>query len=112
MRLALLLAAAAVVIGTAAPASADADNKDKAFLTSLDQAGLTFMNPDRAVSAGKTVCDLEKSGMTGADIVQNLQDRNPGFHGDGAAKFAALAAQSYCPEALTAGEDESPKDNT
>lgn len=108
MRLILLLASAAVVIGTAAPACADTDGKDQTFLNALSQAGLTFLNPDRAINAGKQVCSLADGGMTGAEIVQNLQDRNPGFQGPGAAKFAAIAASAYCPEKLNQAEDPGP----
>ena len=108
MRLVLLLAGAAVVIGTAAPAYADPDAKDQAFLTALTQAGLTYMNADRAITAGKQVCSLADGGMTGEEIVKNLQDRNPGFQGPGAAKFAAIAASAYCPEKLTQTEDQGP----
>ena len=108
MRLVLLLASAAVVIGTAAPAYADPDTKDQAFLTALTQAGLTYMNADRAITAGKNVCSLADGGMTGEEIVKNLQDRNPGFQGPGAAKFAAIAASAYCPEKLTQTEDQGP----
>jgi hypothetical protein len=105
MRLVLLLASVATVIGTAAPAYADPDGKDQNFLSALSQAGLTFLNPDRAINAGKQVCSLADGGMTGAEIVQNLQDRNPGFAGPGAAKFAAIAASAYCPEKLTQPEE-------
>ncbi|BBZ44176.1 hypothetical protein MPRM_14570 [Mycobacterium parmense] len=97
-----MLAGVTVAIGTAASAQADVDGKDQAFLTTLRQAGVTYMNPERAVAAGKSVCDLVDGGMTGAEIVKNLQEKNPGFEGDGAAKFAAIAAQAYCPQALTA----------
>ena len=104
MRLALFLASAAVVIAAAAPAHADLDGKDQAFLTTLSQAGLTYLNPERAVAAAKDVCDLANGGMTGEEIVKNLQDRNPGFQGQGAAKFTAIAASAYCPEQLTSQE--------
>ena len=108
MRLLLLLASAAVVIGTAAPAYADPTAKDQAFLTALTQAGLTYLNADRAITAGKQVCSLADDGMTGEEIVKNLQDRNPGFQGPGAAKFAAIAASAYCPEKLTQTEEQGP----
>ncbi len=108
MRLVLLLASAAVVIGTAAPAYADPSAKDQAFLTALAQAGLTYLNADRAITAGKQVCSLADDGMTGEEIVKNLQDRNPGFQGPGAAKFAAIAASAYCPEKLTQTEEQGP----
>ncbi len=105
MKTALLLASAALVIGTAAPAHADITGTDQAFLNTLSQAGLTYLNPDRAISAAKSVCQLADSGMDGAEIVKDLQDRNPGFQGDGAAKFTALAAQAYCPGKLTGGNE-------
>lgn len=113
MRLLLLLASVTVAIGTAASAYADVDGKDQAFLTTLSQAGVTYLNADRAITAGRSVCDLVDSGMTGAEIVKNLQDRNPGFEGDGAARFAAIAAQAYCPQALaTQDEGAAPKANS
>ena len=108
MRLVLLLASAAVIVGTAAPADADPSAKDQAFLNALSQAGLTYLNADRAISAGKLVCSLADDGMTGEEIVKNLQDRNPGFQGPGAAKFAAIAASAYCPEKLTQTEEQGP----
>jgi hypothetical protein len=100
MRLVLLAAGAAVLIGTAAPAYADPSGKDQAFLVALSQAGLSYLSPDRAIAAGKSVCDLADGGMSGEEIVKDLQERNPGFQGDGAAKFTAIAASAYCPEQL------------
>ncbi len=101
MRLVPVLASVAVVIGTAAPAYADVDGNDQVFLSALKQAGITYQDPDRAVEVGKKVCSLADNGMTGAEIVKHLQDLNPGFQGDGAAKFAAIADTAYCPKSLT-----------
>jgi hypothetical protein len=98
-RLPMLLSVAAM-IAVAAPAHADADGNDQSFLVALNQAGLTYQDPDRAVAAGKQVCNLVDGGMTGVDIVKNLEQYNPGFAGDGAAKFTAIAAEAYCPTAL------------
>ncbi|OBG35984.1 DUF732 domain-containing protein [Mycobacterium sp. E3198] len=108
MRLVLLMASAAVVIGTAAPAYADPTANDQAFLTALSQAGLTYLSADRAITAGKQVCKSADDGMTGEEIVKALQDKNPGFQGPGAAKFAAIAASAYCPEKLSQTEDGTP----
>src|ERR1700751_6211365 len=104
MRLVLRLATAPTVIGTAAPAYAGPDGKDQTFLNALTQAGLTYMSADRAITAGKQVCSLADGGMTGEEIVKNLQDRNPGFAGPGAAKFVEIAASAYCPEKLSQAE--------
>jgi hypothetical protein len=100
MRLVLAVASVAALIGAAAPANADIDDTDHAFLVALQQAGLTYQDPDRAVAVGKKVCDLVDVGMPGADIVKDLQDYNPGFLGNGAAKFTAIAAEAYCPSSL------------
>lgn len=106
MRLVLAVASLAVVIGTAAPADADIDATDQAFLVALQKAGLTYQDPGRAIAVGKMVCDLVDVGMPGSDIVKDLQDYNPGFAGDGAAKFTAIAAEAYCPKSLSrVGQD-------
>jgi hypothetical protein len=100
MRRLSMLLSVATMIAVAAPAHAHADGNDQSFLVALQRAGLTYQNPDRAVSAGKQVCDLVDGGMTGVDIVKNLEQYNPGFAGNGAAKFTAIAAEAYCPNAL------------
>ena len=101
-----MLLSVATMIAVAAPAHAHADGNDQSFLVALQQAGLTYQDPDRAVSAGKQVCDLVDGGMTGVDIVKNLEQYNPGFAGNGAAKFTAIAAEAYCPTSFSrVGQD-------
>jgi len=95
-----MLLSVAIIIAMAAPAHAHADGNDQSFLAALQQAGLTYQDPDRAVAAGKQVCTLVDGGMTGMDIVKNLEQYNPGFAGNGAAKFTAISAEAYCPNAL------------
>jgi hypothetical protein len=95
-----MLFSIATMIAMAAPPHAGADGNDQSFLVALQQAGLTYQDPDRAVAAGKQVCDLVDGGMTGVDIVKNLEQYNPGFAGNGAAKFTAISAEAYCPNAL------------
>jgi hypothetical protein len=106
MRLLLVLTSVAAMIGLAAPAYGD-DNDDQ-FLAELRQAGLTYQDPAAAISAGKTVCELVDRGYSDADIVNNLELRNPGFTGNGAAEFTTLAAAHYCPKYLS-GEGRGPK---
>ena len=57
------------------------------------------------MACGRRAGRLVFVGLTGEEIVKNLQDRNPGFQGPGAAKFAAIAASAYCPEKLTQTEE-------
>lgn len=111
MKRLLRLISVATMVAMAPPAYADPQSDpvaDADFLTQLKQAGLTFQDPAAAVSAAKDVCALVDSGSTDTDIITNLQLRNPGFTGNGAAKFTALAAGEYCPKYLT-GEGRPPK---
>jgi len=101
MRLVLALACVAAVIGTAPPARADIDGNDQVFLAALTAAGLTYQDPEHAITAGKAVCNLVDGGMPGVEIVKNLQELNPAFEGDGAAKFTAIAASAYCPKTIS-----------
>jgi Protein of unknown function (DUF732) len=97
MRLPLALAGAVVVIGLAAPAHADA-NQDQAFLDAVKAAGLSYETADKAIAAGKNVCEMAKAGKPAAEIVKSLQDQNPGLTQETAAKFTAISTVAYCPD--------------
>ncbi|MBI2699426.1 MAG: DUF732 domain-containing protein [Mycobacterium sp.] len=99
MRILACMVAAAVAIGVAAPAHADA-NQDQAFLVSLGAAGLTYKDPQSAIAAGKTVCDMANQGKTGVEVVKVLQDANPSLSQMNAARFTAISAGVYCPAQL------------
>lgn len=87
------------VIGMAAPAYADSN--DDAFLASLQAAGITYQGVDRVIAAGKSVCKMVGQGRQMVDVVKTVQNLNPGLHGDNAARFTAIAASAYCPQALS-----------
>jgi hypothetical protein len=109
MKRLLMLTTVTAMIGMAAPVYADPQSDaDADFLSQLKQAGLTYQDPAAAISAAKDVCELVDKGTPDTDIVNNLQLRNPGFTGNGAAEFTALAAGEYCPKYLT-GEGRPPK---
>ncbi|OMC41067.1 DUF732 domain-containing protein [Mycobacterium sp. IS-1264] len=110
MKLRSAVASAVVLIGLAAPAYADDGDgeggdvgTDKAFLAELQQAGLTYQDPNSAVAAGKSVCQLVDEGKSAAEIITELRNRNPSFQGTSAAKFTALAAAAYCPQYMSGG---------
>ena len=104
MRLVPVLISAVLSIGPTAPAWADSDNgDDQAFLADLTKAGITYQSAERAIAAGRKVCDLANGGTSQVDILRNIRDLNPGFSTDGAARFAEAAANAYCPDRLTAG---------
>jgi uncharacterized protein DUF732 len=103
-----VLAGFAAAIALAAPAYADDDpNTDADFLAGLRFAGISYSDPAAAISAGKTVCELEDNGASEDEILGNLQQRN-GFTGNGAAKFTVIAVGAYCPRYIT-GEGCGPK---
>ncbi|WP_144206409.1 DUF732 domain-containing protein [Mycobacterium tilburgii] len=106
-----LLAVATIVLAVPAqadPSPAPDPTVDAQFLKELKDAGLTYQDPAAAIEAAKTVCELVDTGHSDTEIVNNLQLRNPGFTGNGAAKFTAIAAGMYCPKYLT-GEGRGPK---
>jgi hypothetical protein len=89
----------AVMIGMAVPAHADAT--DDRFLATLQAAGITAPEPDKAIAAGKWVCNMVHLGDPMVDVVKTVQTSNPGLSGDNAAKFTAIAANVYCPATLS-----------
>lgn len=95
----LLALSVLAVVGMAAPAYAD--STDDAFLASLQAAGITYQGADRVITAGKSVCKMVDQGKQMADVVKTVQNLNPGLHGDNAARFTAIAATAYCPQALS-----------
>jgi Protein of unknown function (DUF732) len=99
MKLLLSLASFAALIGMALPAHAD--STDDSFIAALKAAGITFTDPDKAVGAGKWVCDTFKGGTQMPDVVKALQGKNPALGEDKANKFVAIAASAYCRDAIS-----------
>jgi len=95
----MALTSLAATIGMAVPARADSN--DDAFLASLHAAGISYPDPGRAISAGKWVCQAVGQGTPMADVVKTIQAQNTGLSADKAATFTAIAANVYCPDALT-----------
>ena len=99
MKSLLALCGLAVAIGLAGPVHAD--STDDAFIASLRAAGITFADPGRAVGAGRWVCDTVSQGMQMPDVVKTLLSKNSALSQDKANQFAAIAATTYCPSAVT-----------
>ncbi|MGC2652543.1 MAG: DUF732 domain-containing protein [Mycobacterium sp.] len=100
MRRFVFAATTTAVIGLAVAPQAAADKTDEAFLASLRQAKISYGDATQAVAAGKKVCDMAKNGKNASDVVQAVKTDNPGFSDDGATRFAAIAANWYCPDQL------------
>ena len=99
MKLILALISFAAMVGIAAPAHAD--STDDSFIASLKAAGITYTDQDAAVGAGKWVCDKVNGGTDMSDVVTTLTKKNTSLNPDKASKFAAIAANAYCPDAVS-----------
>jgi|SRR5271166_4469 hypothetical protein len=109
MRVPLMLATVAAIVGFAVPALADPPPgpvpddpvADANFLDSLNKAGMTYRSGPDAVAAGRMACNMMISGRSEMDVVNELSVRNPGLNNGGAMRFAALASSTYCPDYLS-----------
>jgi len=103
MRLLLMLAGLAAMIGMAVPAvPAYADSTDDQFIAALGPAGVTFDDPAKAIAAGKSVCTMANTNsMRMVNVVMAIHNSNPGMTYDHAATFTKLAVNSYCPDTST-----------
>ncbi|OBA82662.1 hypothetical protein A9W99_11160 [Mycobacterium sp. 1164966.3] len=95
----LTLAGLAVMLGVAAPAYAD--STDDEFIATIQAAGISFPDPVQVIAAGKWVCEKAGQGTQMVDVVKDVQRLNPGLSQEKAAKFTAIAANVYCPKALS-----------
>ena len=95
MRLPIVLASFAAVIGLAAPAQADVDGD---FLAGLNNAGITYQSGPDAIGIGRRACDLMDQGHPPADVIKAMTDQNPGFTNDAAVRFLEVAENTLCPQ--------------
>jgi Protein of unknown function (DUF732) len=100
--IAALLAAAAALIGPAAPAHAD-DDADIKFLQDLQGAGITATNGDGSVliKAGHQVCAKRLSGETEREAINDVMT---GSNVDNFTGYQVVAAAelNYCPQYFAA----------
>ncbi|GFG96032.1 hypothetical protein MTIM_19110 [Mycobacterium timonense] len=73
------LLGAAAVIGFAAPAHAEPEGDDAAFLANLSNSGITYSSPSQVITSAKAVCGLMGRGETGLQVVSDIKDQNPGM---------------------------------
>ena len=100
MRLLLMLAGFAAMIGMAVPAYAD--STDDQFLAALGPAGVNFDDTGKAVAAGKSVCTMaNSSNMRMVNVVIAIKNANSGLTFQKAADFTRIAANAYCPDTST-----------
>lgn len=99
MRLYVVLASFAAVVGLATPAHADPDpDPDASFLAALNNAGITFQSGPDATAIGRRACQLMDQGHTEPDVIKSMTEENAGFTTDAATKFTQIAESIYCPQ--------------
>lgn len=99
MKLLLTLACFGTAIGLAVPAHAD--DTDDAFLASLNTAGFTYNDPGQVIQAAHYVCSAAGSGTAMPDIAKAMTSKASALTEDKAEKFTAIAANAYCPDAIS-----------
>ncbi len=82
----------------AAPGFANAiTDIDAAFLTTLDQFGITYASPEAAISGGHQACDLLYYGWTPNQVTHEVWTKTnlDLFH---AGVFVGASIGAYCPQ--------------
>jgi len=79
----------------AGPASAG--SVDDAFLTQLEQDGITPPSAARAIKDAKSVCSALDNGYSADEVIDAVAE-STGLSANGANTFAVDAASAYCPE--------------
>ena len=101
MRMYVVLASFAAVVGLATPAHADPD-PDASFLAALNNARITYQSGPDATAIGRRACQLMDQGHTEPDVIKSMTEQNAGFTTDDATKFTQIPQSIYCPS--TSGE--------
>jgi hypothetical protein len=102
MRLPVVLAGVAAVVGLAATAQADPSGPDATFVAALNNAGITYHDATNAVVIGRRACELMDQGHAEADVIKSMAQANPGLTDDVAARFTHIAESTYCPQHVNA----------
>lgn len=105
MRYVAALVGALATVGFAGPVHADPTTNllsaaDAGFLAALDAAGVTYRRGDQAILTARMVCRFIAEGKPSAEVLEGLQERNPGLSTEHGTQFVGIAVHSYCPERL------------
>ncbi|OBK52832.1 DUF732 domain-containing protein [Mycobacterium sp. 1081908.1] len=95
---AVITAASVGVGGILAAGAAHADGADDQYLGTLDQQGIGFGSPQRAIGIGHHVCDALANGAEPSDISANIAGANRGIDNHTALVIVVDAASAYCPQ--------------
>ena len=94
MKLLPVLLSLSMGIVIAVPAHADpgideapSNDNNGVFLSDLQKVGITYGDPNQAISAGQAVCACIHNGMSGLHLLKHLQENNPSLTEIGAAQL-------------------------
>lgn len=90
-------AGAVALLGFAAPAQADTD-PDALFISSIEQAGIEYTQPQDAVAVGREVCAYMHAGHGRDAAARAVRISNRSLSVKNAARFVAYAEAAYCPD--------------
>jgi hypothetical protein len=100
MRIRRLIAAVAVVAGSAAgvaaPAHADPQT-DQAFLDALREQGVPVASDAEAIARGHSTCDQLHQGDAPIDVLRRVES-STNWSQDVSISFISVSAQAYCPD--------------
>jgi Protein of unknown function (DUF732) len=96
MRLLVVLASFAVVIGLAVPAHADA----RGYLAELDKAGVSYRDPTDATNAGLSICRRLENGDNFDTAIDS--ETAVGYSEHDAGFIVGAAVKNLCPDLVPA----------
>lgn len=91
------LVGATAFVGVVAPAHADID-PESAFLSTVDQAGIEYTDPQDAIAVGRQVCDYLHAGHPVTSAARALKISNRSLSVKNAARFVVFAQSAFCPQ--------------
>lgn len=107
MKLLFASLVAVSALAFAAPSHAEPNSEETVdsaeFINSLTQVGIIFDHPDQAVAAAEALCGLAANGETTMELLNDVTEANPDLTVADAARFATIAAKTYCPHQLKKG---------
>ncbi|BBX96288.1 DUF732 domain-containing protein [Mycobacterium lacus] len=97
-----LLAVTAGVLGAAAtwPAPTRADMMGSAFLTALNNAGISYSQPAGTMALGRSVCPMVVAPGETFDSITSRMAESSGMSRDAAGAFTIVAIATFCPAVI------------
>ncbi|WP_197518475.1 DUF732 domain-containing protein [Mycobacterium sp. E3198] len=81
---------------SAAPSSiVSTPDQDNKYVQNLNDHGISFANPEAAISNGKTVCTDIGRGVPVPQIVSAFHESNPGLDAE---TYVSISVHAYCPQ--------------